>query len=93
MSERLRLVAFTVGTSLLVHLGFGVFNGFTLGFVALTILYGAIGYGMLQLYLKYGDGEDKTHSYQLAYLLAVVYSQAFVFSLFTVDANGLAASN
>uniref|UniRef100_A0A915ACE3 Uncharacterized protein n=1 Tax=Parascaris univalens TaxID=6257 RepID=A0A915ACE3_PARUN len=92
-NDRMKLIAVTMGTSLAIHLGMGMATGYSLGFLALTLLYAAAGFGMLQMYLKYGDGDHKTHAYQVAYMLAVVYSQAIVFTLFTVDANGLSDAN
>uniref|UniRef100_A0A0M3I4I2 Uncharacterized protein n=1 Tax=Ascaris lumbricoides TaxID=6252 RepID=A0A0M3I4I2_ASCLU len=92
-NDRMKLIAVTMGTSLAIHLGMGMATGYSLGFLALTLLYAAAGFGMLQMYLKYGDGDHKTHAYQVAYMLAVVYSQAIVFTLFTVDANGLSEAN
>ncbi|KHN76505.1 hypothetical protein Tcan_08246 [Toxocara canis] len=92
-NDRMKMLAVTVGTSVAVHLCVGMTAGFSLGFVVLMIAYAVAQFGMVQMYLKYGDGDNKTHAYQVAYLLAVVYSQAVVFSLFTMDANQFSETN
>uniref|UniRef100_A0A0M3IDJ4 Membrane spanning protein n=1 Tax=Ascaris lumbricoides TaxID=6252 RepID=A0A0M3IDJ4_ASCLU len=81
------LMAVTLGGALATDLAIGMATGLSAGFLLLAVLYTAVGYVVLQLYLKKGNGEAMTHIYQLAFLVAVVYSQGIVYSLLSVDAS------
>lgn len=74
----MKLIAVTMGTSLAIHLGMGMATGYSLGFLALTLLYAAAGFGMLQMYLKYGDG-DHVSSFQHGFKSDRLRAMYFIF--------------
>uniref|UniRef100_A0A915BK02 Uncharacterized protein n=2 Tax=Parascaris univalens TaxID=6257 RepID=A0A915BK02_PARUN len=86
-NDRMKLMAVTLGGALAADLAIGIATGLSAGFLLLALLYTAVGYVVLQLYLKKGNGEAMTHIYQLAFLVAIVCSQGIVYSLLSVDAS------
>lgn len=53
----MKLMAVTLGGALATDLAIGMAAGLSAGFLLLAVLYTAVGYVVLQLYLKKGNGE------------------------------------
>ncbi|OZC07561.1 hypothetical protein X798_05426 [Onchocerca flexuosa] len=85
-----KLLCLTVGGGFLLHLALGAIIDLSLPYLLLTGLYGLIGFAVLQLYVN-NAGEDPTltHIYQFSFICAVIFSQAFVYSIFGFDEKDL----
>ncbi|VDM45784.1 unnamed protein product [Toxocara canis] len=92
-SDRMKLMAVTLGGAFAADLVMGFATGLSTGFLILALLYTAAGFVVLQVYLKKGNGEAATHIYQLAFLVAVIYSQGIAYSLLSQDANESSSSS
>lgn len=55
-SDRAKLIGITIGTGVALHLVFGTVLGLTFPYLLLTMIYTAVGFVTLQVYLK--NGED-----------------------------------
>ncbi|KHN84149.1 hypothetical protein Tcan_17939 [Toxocara canis] len=92
-NDRMKLMAVTLGGAFAADLVMGFATGLSTGFLILAVLYTAAGFVVLQVYLKKGNGEAATHIYQLAFLVAVIYSQGIAYSLLSQDANESSSSS
>ncbi|KAL3993639.1 Interactor of ZYG-11 family protein [Acanthocheilonema viteae] len=89
--DHAKLVCLTIGGGLFIHLSFGVIIDLSLPYLLLAGLYGFIGFAVLQLYVN-NAGKDLTitHTYQLSFVCAVIFSQALVYGIFGFDTKELA---
>ncbi|KAM3715753.1 putative membrane protein [Dirofilaria immitis] len=88
--DHVKLICLTIGGGFLLHLIFGIIIDLSLPYLLLTGLYGLIGFAILQLYVNNaGKDHTSTHIYQLSFICAVIFSQAFIYEMFGLDEKEL----
>uniref|UniRef100_A0A1I7W3C9 t-SNARE coiled-coil homology domain-containing protein n=1 Tax=Loa loa TaxID=7209 RepID=A0A1I7W3C9_LOALO len=89
--DHAKLICLTIGGGFILHLSMGIIIDLSLPYLLLATLYGIIGFAILQLYVN-NTGKDFTitHIYQLAFIYAVIISQALIYIIFGFDTKEMA---